>query len=568
MTNDFEIVLEDDREVARISARGVDVLRNPSINAGEAFTTEQRKLLGLTGMLPPAVLTLDQQADRVYSLLQDEPTEMGKFRLLNKIQNTNEVLFYKVLVDHVAELLPIVYTPTIGKAIQEFNDWFIEPQGVFLDIDHPEDIEAALIASGRSADEIDIVVASDSEGILGIGDQGVDGIMISVGKIAVYAAAGGIHPSRCLPVVLDTGSNNEELRGHANYLGLPIDRVRDERYDRFIQAYVEAVTKVFPKAIVHWEDFAAGNAHRILEQYRDEYCSFNDDIQGTAAIVVSTVLSGLKTAGTNLVDQTFVIHGAGTAGIGIANLLVDLLVRAGLTEEEARKRFYGLNSGGLLVEDGKLRDFQVPYARTREEIADWRVADPEHISLTEVVKNSSPTILIGTSAQPGSFTQEIVEHLAITNERPIIMALSNPTSKCEFLPADAIKWTDGRALIATGSPFAPVEYNGVTYHIGQGNNALVFPGFALGVIASGATRITDGILATAAEAVADYVTDRSPGANLLPDTSELRPVSLVVAEKVVREAVDSGVATIGLDEALANVKRLMWTPRYPEVEAC
>ncbi len=567
MAKEFEIVLGDDKDTAQIAARGYDVLRNPVINAGEAFTHEQREALGLVGMLPPAVLTIDQQAERMYAQLKEQPTELGKFLFLNRLQNTNETLYYKVLGDHVSELLPIVYTPTIGKAIQEYSNWFVEPQGVFLDINHPELIEDALRATGKTDDDIDIIVMSDSEGILGIGDQGVGGIMIAVGKIAVYTAAAGLRPHRCLPVVLDTGTNNPDLRGNDAYLGLAQDRVRDEKYDAFIEAYVQAASKVFPSAVLHWEDFAAGNAHRILQHYRGDYCTFNDDIQGTAAVVAAAVLSGLETAGTKLEEQTILIHGAGTAGVGIADLLVDLMVQGGLSEDDAKKRFYGTNSGGLLVEGGKLRDFQVPYARTRDEIAEWDVADPASITLTEVVKNANPTVLIGSSAQPGSFTQEIIEHMSATNERPIILALSNPTAKCEIIPADAIAWSKGKALMSTGSPFAPVEYEGTTYEIGQANNALVFPGLVLGIVAAKATRVSDRMLSTSANTVATYVTDRSQGANLLPSTDELRAVSKKVAEDVVRTAIDEGLARVGLDEALAQVDRLMWTPAYPNIEA-
>lgn len=566
MAKDYEIVRGDDGYTAQVSIRGRAVLRTPMINCGTAFTEEQRDGLGLTGMLPPAVLTIDDQLRRVYSQLQGQPTDLAKFIFLNDLQDRNEVLFYKLLNEHLVELLPIVYTPTIGEAIQKYSQWFLRPRGIFLDIDHPEDIEASLRAFGNDPEDIDLIVATDSEGILGIGDQGVGGVLVCVGKLAVYTAAAGIHPNKVLSVVLDTGTNNRELLDDPGYLGLRHERVRGQRYDDFIEAYVTTASRIFPNAILHWEDFAAGNSHRIVNHYRRDYCTFNDDIQGTAAVVAGAVLSGVATAGTELVDQKIVIQGCGTAGIGISNLLYDMLVKAGLSSDEAYRRFYGVDINGLLVRGDDMRDFQQPYARAREDVADWVLVDPAKITLTDVVKNVNPTIMIGTSAQAGAFTQEIIEHVAANCERPIIMPLSNPTLKAEATPKNVITWSKGKALVSTGSPFAPVDFEGTTFYIGQGNNALVFPGLGLGVIACRARLITDDMIAAAAATVANLVTDRSLGASLLPSVSKLWEISKQVAEDVVRAAVADGVARVGLDEGMAAVEANMWRPEYPKFD--
>ena len=407
-------------------------------------------------------------------------------------------------------MLPIVYTPTVGTVIERYSLEFGRPRGVYLSVDHPGQVETAFRNYGLGPDDVDLIVATDSEGILGIGDWGVGGIAIAVGKLAVYTAAAGLHPRRIIPVVLDTGTDNQGLLAEEMYLGIRHPRVRDERYDELIEAYVSTATRLFPNALLHWEDFGAANAHRILMKYAGTCCTFNDDIQGTAAVVLAAALGAVRATGTRMSDQTVVIHGAGTAGVGIADSLRQVMIDEGLSPEEATARFYALGSKGLLTSDypGKLRDFQVPYARQAAEIAGWRHDADGRIGLAEVVTHSRPTMLIGTSTQPGAFSEAIVTEMAAHVDRPIIMPLSNPTSHSEAQAADLIAWTGGRALIATGSPFPPVNYDGVEYQVAQANNALIFPGLGLGVTVARARRVSDGMLAAAANALAG-LTDAS-----------------------------------------------------------
>lgn len=569
MAKDYTFEHRGDNEVALVAARGGAVLSHPMLNKETAFTPQERETLGLTGMLPPFVTTLQEQAKQEYEEMHAKCADnLAQYIYLNELQNRNETLYFKVIDDHLEELLPIVYTPTVGTAIEEYSHWHRRFRGVWLDINHPDDIEAALLATGMGPDDVDILVATDSEGILGIGDQGIDGMMISVGKLSVYTAAAGVNPGRVIPVVLDVGTDNAEKRANPNYLGIQRDRVRGEEYDKFIDQYVETVHRLFPQALIHFEDFGAANAHAVLDRSREAYPTFNDDIQGTAAVVAAAVVSALETAGgQKMSDQRIIAMGAGTAGIGIADLLVDIMVQEGLSREEGRKRVWGLNSKGLLVEGGYLRDFQAPYARTQDEVADWKLEEAGKVGLRDVVFNVNPTIIIGTSAQPGAFTEEIVRHMAETNERPIIMALSNPTKKSEAIPEDLIKWTDGRALISTGSPFKPVEYNGTVYQIAQGNNALVFPGIGLGFLCCKPTKVSDKMIASSASTVAHLVSDRSEGQPLLPGMAGVREVSKRVAEDFIRAAVEEGLATVPLEEALAAVEPSMWEPRYPVIEA-
>lgn len=553
------------RDLVRISCRGRDVLNHPMINFGTAFTHEQREALGLTGLLPHAVISLDAQLRRVYSQFSKEPSDLAKYVYLNTMQDRNEHLFYRLLTDNIEEMLPIVYTPTISQAIESYSHWFHKPRGIYLDIDHPDAILGELLAENRGADDIDLIVVTDSEGILGIGDQGVGGVAITIGKLSVYVAAAGIHPHRVLPVVLDTGTDNLELLNDPAYLGVRHARVRGERYDAFVQRFVDEVQACFPNALLHWEDFAASNAHRILARYRDEICTFNDDIQGTAGVVVAAILSAIQTAHTPLAEQRIVIHGAGTAGIGIAQLLVDVMVSQGMDRDQAMKRFWGLSSRGLLLEGGRLRDFQEPFARPVADVTDWKLDTPGHYELADVVRNVKPTILIGSSAQTDAFTEPIVREMANHCARPIIMPLSNPTARAEARPADLLAWTDGRALIATGSPFAAVELDEVRYEIAQANNALIFPGIGLGVIVSKASRVTDTMIAAAAGAIASAATDRKPGASLLPAMTQLRAISARVAVAVAEQAAAEGLAANPLTDPIQQVYDAMWQPEYPEV---
>ncbi|MFG2939082.1 NAD-dependent malic enzyme [Streptomyces sp. NPDC048282] len=551
------------------TARGRAVLSQPRLNRGTAFTPEERRSLGLVGLVPPAVLTLEQQAERAYRQYAAQPTDLAKNVNLTALHDRNQVLFYRLLGDHLDEMLPIVYTPTVGKAIQRYSYEYRRPAGVYLSVDSPEEIEGALTAAGLGPDEVDLIVATDGEAILGIGDWGVGGIDISVGKLAVYTAAAGIDPNRTLAVMLDVGTNRQELLDSPFYLGNRHPRVDRETYDAFIDAYVTAARRLFPDALLHWEDFGPANARRILDRYRPHEFTFNDDVQGTGAVNLAAVLSGVKASGIALRDHRVVIFGAGTAGMGIADQLRDAMVADGLTDEEATARIFGVDRYGLLTADqAELRDFQVHYARPAAEVADWhRDEKVGGIALAEVVGRVRPTVLIGTSGQGGAFTEDLVRTMAAHTDRPIILPMSNPTDLAEAVPADLLAWTEGRALIATGSPFRPVEQDGVVYRIGQANNALVFPGLGLGAIVSRATRVTDAMLAAAAHAVAARTDATSPGAPILPLTGRLRETSVAVAIAVAHAAAADGVARTAVDDTIENrVRAAMWEPVYPPVK--
>ncbi|MDA1886430.1 oxaloacetate-decarboxylating malate dehydrogenase [Bacillus cereus group sp. BY105LC] len=548
--------------------RGVEVLSTPLLNKGVAFTQEEREELGLKGLLPPAVLTLEEQARRAYEQFCSQPDDLLKNVYLTALHDRNEVLFYRILTDHLREMLPIVYTPTVGVAIQRYSHEYRKPRGVYLSINDPSGIEEAFANIGATAENIDLVVVTDGEGILGIGDWGVGGINIAIGKLAVYTAAVGIDPSRVLPVILDVGTNREELLNNPFYIGNRHPRITGEAYDEFIDTFVQAVNKQFPKALLHWEDFSSRNARKILDKYRHDICTFNDDIQGTGAVSLAAVLSAVKASGVPLSEHRIVVFGAGTAGIGIADQVRDAMVRAGLSEEESYKRFWCIDRNGLVTDNMEdLLDFQIPYARKEAEVSEWKQNGV--IGLAEVVKHVKPTILIGTSTVAGAFKEEIIKEMASHVERPIILPMSNPTPLAEAKPADLIEWTEGRALVATGSPFEPVTYNGVTYVIGQSNNALIFPGLGLGTIVVRASVMTDGMFAAAAEAVASMVDTSQPGASILPEVEELRNISEMVAIEVAKVAVAEGVARENLsdNDIKIAVKEAIWEPEYRQIKA-
>ena len=563
----YELSTTPDGVVVRIHDRGNAVLASPTINRGTAFTLQERELLGLTGLLPPRVDTLEGQTRRAYAQYGEQANDLRRWVYLESLRDRNEVLFYRLLTDHISEMLPVIYTPTVGEAIQRFSREFRRAHGVYLSIDRPQDVETALRNTLLGPDDVDLLVATDSEGILGIGDQGVGGIEIAIGKLAVYTAAAGIHPHRVVPVVLDVGTDNLRLLNDDMYLGMRHPRVRNQRYDDLIESYITSVSKLFPGAMLHWEDFGASNARRILNKYADQVCTFNDDMQGTGAVVLAAVSSAVRAVGSRMIDQRIVIHGAGTAGLGIADMMRDLMIQEGLSPREATSRFYPLSSKGLLLTDVPgLRDFQLPYARAREEVRDWaRGADVRRIELADVVAHAHPTILIGTSTQAGAFTESIVKDMAAHTERPIIMPLSNPTSKAEAVPADLIAWTDGRVLTATGSPFSPVAHGGRTYQIAQANNALVFPGIGLGVAVVKATRISDRMIAAASEAVARLSDTTTIGGALLPPMTDLRFVSAAVALAVANTAVEEGFARVELHDPIEQVQQAMWHPEYPRI---
>jgi malate dehydrogenase (oxaloacetate-decarboxylating) len=564
----YEFARTPEGSVVRVRARGFSVLGTPMLNRGTAFTPEERRALGLVGLLPHGVSTIEGQVRRVHAQYLRQPEELARNVYLANLRDRNEILFYRLLSEHLGDMLPIVYTPTVGKAIERYSHEYRRPRGVFLSIDHPDLVEASFRNYGLEAGDVDLIVATDAEGILGIGDWGVGGIEIAIGKLAVYIAAAGIHPRRVIPMVLDVGTDNLRLLNDKMYLGNRHARVRGTRYDEFLDAYVTAATKLFPHALLHWEDLGAANARRVLHRYADRCLTFNDDMQGTAAVVLAAAFAATRANGTRMADQRVVIHGAGTAGLGIADALRDVMVREGLSPAEATGRFWCLDRQGLLTDDrlDGLHDFQRPYAHPAGEVAAWARTGGQGPALAEVVGHVHPTMLIGTSTQAGAFTEAIVRQLAAHVERPVIMPLSNPTSKAEAVPADLIAWTDGRALVATGSPFDPVVHEATTYRIAQANNALIFPGLGLGVTVARARRISEPMLAAAADAVAGLSDAGTPGAALLPPVDNLREVSATVAVAVARAAVADGLAEVELHDPIQQVHETMWQPEYPRVE--
>ena len=558
-------------------------------NRGVAFTPAERDALGLTGRLPSAVQTLDQQAQRAYRQLQTQGSDLAKNIYLEQLHDRNEVLYYKVLLDHLAELLPVVYDPVVGDAIEQYSHEYRRPRGIYLSIDQPDDMEKAFGTLGLSAGDVDLIVCSDAEEILGIGDWGVGGSEISVGKLAVYTAAAGIDPCRVIPVSLDVGTNNEGLLNDPLYLGNRHARVRGKAYDDFIARYLQVASSLFPNALLHFEDFGAGNARRILLANRDKYRIFNDDVQGTGAIVLAGLFNAVKVNGTRWRDQRVVIFGGGTAGIGIADQIRDQMVRDGLDEAQAIKRFWVVDLPGLLTDDmsAGLIDYQRPFARAAAEVSGWDKTPvqvdpaaatrwPEMAALREarassgivtlltVIEQVKPTILIGCSTAHGAFTQGVVKAMSSGVERPVIFPISNPFSQIEALPADIITWSDGKALIATGLPIDPVEYGGVRYFFGEANNALVYPGLGLGTIVAGASKVTDGMILAAAEAVAGQADVSQPGASLLPAVENLRASSATAAIAVARAAAANGVATNAPGDLVQAVQDAMWQPVYAD----
>jgi len=551
-------------------ARGLAVLNSPLLNKGTAFTVEERKTLGLTGLLPPDISTLGAQVQRAYIQYERLADALSKNVYLTALHDRNEVLFYRLFSEHLREMIPIVNDLTVGMAMEQYRHECRRPRGVYLSIDHAEAIEEAFANLGAGPGDIDLILATDAEQVLGIGDWGVGGIEVSIGKLAIYTAAGGIDPTRAIPVMLDVGTNRESLLSDPMYIGNRHARIRGERYDAFIDAYVKAATKLFPNALLQWEDFAPGNGRRILEKYRDRMCIFNDDMQGTGAITLAAAISAVRVCGTPLRNQRVVIFGAGTAGVGVADQLRDAMVREGLSTEDAVRRFWCVDRHGLLTAgmDGQLHDYQAAYARPSAESHAWKHdGDGNGVDLAEVVRRVKPTMLIGASTVGGSFTEAIVREMAAHTERPIIFALCHPAARAAANPADLLAWTDGRALIATGSAFAPVTHKGVTYVIGQLNNAMLYPGLALGAIVSRASRISEGMFAAAASAVSSLVTVRQPGASLLPHIDDLRSVSATVAVTVAEAADAEGLARVKFGDIVQQVQDAMWQPEYRRIQA-
>ena len=542
---------------------GLNLLNNPFLNKGTAFTKEERAKYGITGMLPSTVQTLEQQSVQAYGQYLSKQTDLEKRIFLMNLFNTNRTLFYKLMGEHLVEFMPVVYDPVVADSIEQYNEIFLKPQdAAFLSIDEPENIKASLknAADGR---DIRLIVVTDAEGILGMGDWGVNGVDIAIGKLMVYTAAAGINPAQVLPVSIDAGTNNEELLNNPLYLGNRHARVEGETYYEFIDQFVQSATELFPELLLHWEDFGRGNAATILEKYEDKITTFNDDIQGTGIVVLAGVLGGLNISGEQLKDQTILTFGAGTAGVGIANILLDEMIRQGVPEEEARQHFYQVDKQGLLFEDTEgLTPGQIPFARKRSEFTN---AD-ELTNLEAVVKAIHPTIMIGTSTQPGAFTEEIVKEMAAHTPRPIIMPLSNPTKLAEAKAKDLIEWTDGKALVGTGIPAADVEYNGVTYQIGQANNALMYPGLGLGLIASTATRVNAEIISQASRALGGIVDVTKPGAAILPPVAKITEVSQTIAETVAKSVVAQKLNREESTDIKEAVESAKWVPEYKSLE--
>jgi malate dehydrogenase (oxaloacetate-decarboxylating) len=545
------------------SLTGAEIIDTPTLNKGTAFTEEERQRYGLQGLLPPHVESLDEQVARAYEAYGRQEDDLARHIFLRDLQDTNEVLFYRLLLDHVVEMLPMVYTPVVGQGCQEFSHIYGQPRGLFISYPHRADIRTSL--RNRPNKEIDVIVVTDGERILGLGDQGVGGLGIPIGKLALYSLIGGIHPERTLPIVLDVGTNNQTKLADPEYFGWRHERVTGDDYYAFIDQFVQAVKEELPGVCLQWEDFASTHARPILEKYRDDLLTFNDDVQGTASVALGAIIGAISVTGGALKDQRIIFLGAGSAGIGVADYLRAALVGDGLTEEEARRRFWIVDKDGLL-HDGRtdLNSDQAVYAQPAADVADWPRSDTGQLGLAQVVRQVHPTIMIGLSTVQGAFTEEIVRDIASHVERPIIFPLSNPTSHSEATAEDLIRWTDGKALVASGSPFAPVEHNGRTIPIGQCNNVYIFPAVGLGLVASGATRVTDGMMVAAGKALgANSPALKDPNAPLLPILTDVRDVAVDIAVAVATEAQNAGVAPKTSPEELrAKVIATQWAPEY------
>ncbi|MCK4869585.1 MAG: NAD-dependent malic enzyme [Gammaproteobacteria bacterium] len=541
---------------------GKQLLENSKFNKDTAFTLEDRDKYKLHGLLPARVETLAEQVLRHYAQYQELTDNLQKSIFLNALHDRNEILFYKLVGEHLAEMLPIIYTPTVGDVVRKYSLELRRPRGLFISYEDRDKMEAIL--ENRVNDDLDMIVVTDSSAILGIGDQGVGGIAISIGKLMVYTAVGGINPHRVLPMVLDVGTDNEEQLNDPNYLGWRHKRLRGQEYDDFIEQFVRTVRKHFPDLLLHWEDFDKNNSLKILNKYRSEMFTFNDDIQGTGGVTVACVLAGMRGIGAKLSEQNVVFLGGGSSAVGIAEQIASAMEEEGLTNAQARNQIWMLNSKGLMTEKSeRLNEFQMPFTHQISQVTGWELRDKSKIDLYDVVKNSKATVLIGVSTSAGAFNEEIVKEMAKNCARPIILPLSNPSSKAEGQPEDIIKWTDGKAMVATGSPFAPVIYNGNTYPIAQCNNALVFPALGLGAMAARANRMTDGMIRAASDCLSQHVDTDSEIFALLPSIAEFPALSFVIALAVAEKARAEGVATVANDVDLTQAIRAnFWVAAY------
>ncbi len=539
------------------------LMLNPLLNKGMAFTAEEREEFNLWGVLPPSQVDLSVQRKRSYETYKSKPSDVEKYIYLRDLQDSNETLFYSLLCEHIEELMPIVYTPVVGLGCQRYSHIYRRPRGIFISYPNRHHIDN-ILANPRF-NQVKVIVVSDGERILGLGDQGAGGMGIPIGKLALYTGCAGIYPGFTLPILLDSGTNNPDLQKDPLYIGWQHERIRGKEYDEFIELFITAVKKRFPRVLLQWEDFAQLNANPLLDRYRDQLCTFNDDIQGTAAVAAGALIAAVNVTGGRLRDQRIAVLGGGSAGCGISNLIKKAMIEDGLSEAEARKRFYLVDRDGLLLDDNKnLLPFQKPFAQAKAALANWKLANQNFISLKDVVQNVHPTLLIGVSGQGGVFTESIIREMATHVERPIIFPLSNPTSRSEALPEDLMRWTNEKAVIGTGSPFAPIQKTGKTWRVDQTNNCYIFPGLGLGLIAVKAKTVSDTMFMVAAKALAECSPARlDVNANLLPPLRTIRDVSLHVATAVAKEAIDSGVADfippVAVEEYLQNY---MWKPEY------
>jgi malate dehydrogenase (oxaloacetate-decarboxylating) len=559
---DRQLQATAEKEVLQVSLSGFDLINSPRLNKGTAFTDHERDVFNLHGLLPPHVGSLDEQIKRRMEALQAQPSAFAKYSFLRDLQDTNETLFYALLVRDIERMLPLVYTPTVGEGCQRFSEIWRKPRGLFLSYPNKGRIEQIL--SDPRYDNVKCIVVSDGERILGLGDQGAGGMGIPIGKMALYTALGGVHPEHCLPILLDVGTDNEERLKSPLYIGWRKHRVRGEEYDAFVDVFVQSVKKRWPHILLQWEDFAGSNAARFLARYRDQLCTFNDDIQGTAAVATATLISAINITGVPLEQQKIAMVGFGSAGIGIANLLAQFMQDRGLSEQEARNRFYAIDRYGLVTEKGKdVRPEQLPYARKEHEVQTWKQANGE-ISLLDVVRNAKPSVLIGVSGQTGAFTEAAVREMAKYSERPVIFPLSNPTSRSEAKAQDLMDWTEGRALIGTGSPFDPVDVGGKKIAVTQTNNSYIFPGLALGILASKAKRVTDTMVKAAAEELVRHLpTQTNKQAGLLPPLSEARQIGRMIGKAVGMQAIRDGQAQVAdADELERELVANIWEPVY------
>lgn len=538
------------------------ILKNPLLNKGTAFTQKERDSLGLNGLLPAHISTVEEQIERVHANFERQKTPFEKYVFLMGLMNQNELLFYQAAAKYPTQMLPMIYTPTVGDGAMQYSNLFLNHRGLFLSYSQKHRMKKILDAYSQK--EVEVIVVTDGERILGLGDQGIGGITIPIGKLSLYTLFGGIHPAKTLPIILDVGTNNEEHQKNPFYLGSRHPRITGEEYDAFIDQFVRLIKKRFPKVLLQWEDFGKNNARRILDKYRHKILSFNDDIQGTASVTLGALLAAVRSAKEKLTEQRFVILGGGSAGSGIADALVLAMEKEGMNRKDAASRIFILDSSGLVHHATKKKQAPLlPYLKSEADLKGWQIPNPDSITLFDVVKNAHPSVLIGVSGQPGVFTKEIIQEMHKKAKRPIVFPLSNPTSKTEAIPQDILTWTNGDAIVATGSPFAPVTIGAKSFKIAQCNNVYVFPGVGAGAVAVDAKEVSETMFLEASEILASLSPQiKDPSASLLPDIAEVRKVCRAIAIGVAKKAIEEGLSKVSLKNVEKKVDAIMWTPSY------